>query len=197
MICMAHDVTDRNERERALEELHAATRDLVRADGTRRTVKYAATPDIVPGQHLSVLRDITERERVEQELRESEESLQRLYRITSDPDLSFEEKLSRMLDLGRDRLGVDLGFLTRIAGGEQRIVQARGDHPRLQPGETCSLERVFESGYSTSKDGTGFGPSIVRQVVEAHGWTVDVTEAADGGARFEITGVETAPDDGR
>jgi len=50
-------------------------------------------------------------------------------------------------------------------------------------------ERVFESGYSSSPDGTGFGLAIVREIVDAHGWEVRATESADGGARFEITGV--------
>jgi len=51
-------------------------------------------------------------------------------------------------------------------------------------------EEVFDAGYSTSDRGTGFGLRIVADVVEAHGWTVDVTEGSDGGARFEVTGVE-------
>jgi signal transduction histidine kinase len=53
-------------------------------------------------------------------------------------------------------------------------------------------EQVFEPGYSTATDGTGFGLRIVRQVAQAHGWTVRVTESEVGGARFEITGVEFA-----
>jgi len=48
---------------------------------------------------------------------------------------------------------------------------------------------VFEAGYSTATSGTGFGLSIVDQIVSAHGWTIDVTESEAGGARFEITGV--------
>ena len=48
---------------------------------------------------------------------------------------------------------------------------------------------VFDAGYSTSEDGTGFGLSIVKQVAEAHEWDIRVTEGSDGGARFEITGV--------
>jgi PAS/PAC sensor hybrid histidine kinase (EC 2.7.13.3) len=48
---------------------------------------------------------------------------------------------------------------------------------------------VFQAGYSTADDGTGFGLRIVEQVVDAHGWEIDVTESAQGGARFEITGV--------
>jgi PAS domain S-box-containing protein len=51
---------------------------------------------------------------------------------------------------------------------------------------------VFEVGYTTREGGTGFGLSIVEQIVDAHGWTVSVTESDAGGARFEITGVETA-----
>ena len=51
-------------------------------------------------------------------------------------------------------------------------------------------DTVFEAGYSRSTDGTGFGLSIVERIVDAHGWHVRVTDGADGGARFEITGVE-------
>ena len=50
---------------------------------------------------------------------------------------------------------------------------------------------VFETGYSTRAGGTGFGLSIVTQVAQAHGWSVSVTEGAEGGARFEITGVSS------
>jgi len=54
-------------------------------------------------------------------------------------------------------------------------------------------DTVFERGHTTSEDGTGFGLSIVREIVEAHGWDISVGESTDGGARFEITGVETEP----
>ena len=45
---------------------------------------------------------------------------------------------------------------------------------------------VFESGFSTSTDGSGFGLSIVDGIVTAHDWDVTVTESDAGGARFEI-----------
>ena len=53
-------------------------------------------------------------------------------------------------------------------------------------------ETVFEAGYSTDPQGTGFGLSIVEQVVEAHDLEIAITEGSDGGARFEITGLESA-----
>ncbi|MFC6755817.1 sensor histidine kinase [Halomicroarcula sp. GCM10025894] len=55
-------------------------------------------------------------------------------------------------------------------------------------------DRVFRVGYSTSGEGTGFGLNIVKQVAEAHGWSIRAATSADGGARFEITGVEFVDD---
>jgi signal transduction histidine kinase len=51
---------------------------------------------------------------------------------------------------------------------------------------------VFEAGYTTTEQGTGFGLSIVEQVVEAHGWEISITESAEGGARFEVTDVDVS-----
>ncbi len=51
-------------------------------------------------------------------------------------------------------------------------------------------DRVFEKGYTNTSTGTGIGLSIVRQIVDAHGWSIRLTEGTNGGARFEITGVE-------
>jgi signal transduction histidine kinase len=51
-------------------------------------------------------------------------------------------------------------------------------------------DMVFERGYSSAGDGTGFGLSIVAQIAERNDWQVRVDESDDGGARFEVTGVE-------
>jgi signal transduction histidine kinase len=57
---------------------------------------------------------------------------------------------------------------------------------------TSDPEAVFEAGYSTLDGGTGFGLNIGKQIVDAHGWEILVTEGSEGGARFEVTGVEFA-----
>lgn len=51
-------------------------------------------------------------------------------------------------------------------------------------------EKIFEAGYSSNPEGTGFGFCIVSEIVEAHGWEINLTEGCEGGARFEITGAE-------
>jgi signal transduction histidine kinase len=53
-------------------------------------------------------------------------------------------------------------------------------------------ETVLQAGYSSDADGTGFGLAIVKEIVEAHGWEIRVTESEEGGARFEIAGVDFA-----
>lgn len=48
---------------------------------------------------------------------------------------------------------------------------------------------IFEFGFSTKADGTGFGLSIVSEISANHDWTLTVTEGEDGGARFEFGNV--------
>jgi PAS domain S-box-containing protein len=47
-------------------------------------------------------------------------------------------------------------------------------------------EQVCDPGVTTSDDGIGYGLAIVQRIVEAHGWSLSVTEGATGGARFEV-----------
>jgi PAS domain S-box-containing protein len=45
---------------------------IVRRDGTQRETEYTATANVLPGRHLSILRDVTERTRLERGLREAQ-----------------------------------------------------------------------------------------------------------------------------
>ncbi|MEZ3164208.1 PAS domain S-box protein [Halorubrum sp. RMP-47] len=94
------------------------------------------------------------------------------------------------------RVGQLLGNLFRNAdehGGERVVVGDLSDGFYVEddgPGiDADHRDEVFESGYTTSETGTGFGLSIVQRIAEAHGWEVAVTEGDRGGARFEFTGV--------
>jgi len=51
-------------------------------------------------------------------------------------------------------------------------------------------DEIFDAGHTTSEDGTGFGLAIVSEIVDAHDWNISVTDGTDGGARFEITGID-------
>jgi PAS domain S-box-containing protein len=61
---------------------------IVRDDGEERIIEYAATANIVSGEHLSVLRDVTDRQKRESVIRE-------MYNIISNRNRSFDEKFAR------------------------------------------------------------------------------------------------------
>jgi PAS domain S-box-containing protein len=86
------------------------------------------------------------------------------------------------------RVGL-LGEREAIANGGQRSgFFVEDDGVGIPPDER---DEIFEHGYTTSPEGTGFGLSIVRNIVEAHGWEIRVIAGADGGTRFEISSVDT------
>ncbi len=74
--------------------------------------------------------------------------------------------------------------VTITVGDTENGFYVADDGPGIPEAER---ERVFEAGFSTETDGTGFGLQIVRQVVEAHGWTIGLVASETGGARFEFT----------
>jgi signal transduction histidine kinase len=73
-----------------------------------------------------------------------------------------------------------------LDGDEQGFFVA-DDGPGIPPAER---EKVLRMGYTTDESGSGIGMAIVREVVEAHGWTITVHESDRGGARFDVTGTD-------
>ena len=76
--------------------------------------------------------------------------------------------------------------VTVTVGGLDNGFYVEDDGPGIPEDDR---DEVFDAGYSTNDEGTGFGLSIVKQVVDAHDWEIYVTIGSEGGARFEITGV--------
>jgi PAS domain S-box-containing protein len=101
----------------------------------------------------------------------------------------FENLLRNSVDHGSERVTIDIGSLDGAEWG----FYVEDDGPGIPVDER---EDVFEAGYSTADDGTGFGLHIVDRIVEEHGWSIRITASDSGGARFEITGVETGSTDG-
>ncbi|AUX08432.1 signal transduction histidine kinase [Halalkaliarchaeum desulfuricum] len=111
-----------------------------------------------------------------------------------DATLSVPGKLGEV-DADRERLEDLFANLFRNAvehGGEDvtirvgrtdELIYVADDGPGVTPEER---DEVFEQGYTTSNEGTGFGLAIVKRIAEAHGWDVEMTESRNGGARVDI-----------
>jgi len=93
----------------------------------------------------------------------------------------LENLMRNAVDHGGDDVTVEVGALD---GG----LYVADDGPGIPAEERAD---VFDLGHSTDRSGTGFGLAIVKRIVDAHGWEIEVDRSEAGGARFVITGVET------
>lgn len=103
--------------------------------------------------------------------------------VSSDPDRLrelFENLFQNAVDHGGDDVAVRVGPLDTGFFVEDDGPGFADDH----------VSEVFDHGFTTREDGHGYGLSVVRTIVNAHGWDVVATEAESGGARFEITGID-------
>lgn len=101
--------------------------------------------------------------------------------VTADPErlrTVFENLFRNAIDHAGGGVTVRVGPLDDGSG-----FFVSDDGPGFGDADIGSL---FDYGYTTSKPNTGFGLSIVRDIVRAHDWSIDATTGADGGARFEI-----------
>jgi len=244
-------------------------------DGTVIVAEYAASADILPGKHLSVLRDITERREYERKLSLQKERLSEFAGVLShdlrnptqvakghidilsngtDADeweqhqeaafnaitridhvindvlaISQEDGASRestevaLSDMAEDvwqrvnphgkdpqieqdivvsadedrleRLVTNL-FRNVIEHGDKSAIVAMGTLTERDgfyieddgPGIASEArDQVFEWQHSTKDGGTGIGLKSVKQITEAEGWSVKITDGSLGGARFEFS----------
>lgn len=94
-------------------------------------------------------------------------ALRRMYRITADNERSYEEKVRELLQVGCTYLDVEIGFLTEITEGKQRIVESSGNHGLLQPGESCPLSEAYCRKTIEQKD------ALTVQHASIDGWEND------------------------
>ncbi|WP_339103017.1 histidine kinase N-terminal 7TM domain-containing protein [Haloterrigena salinisoli] len=116
--------------------------------------------------------------------------------ILADPERTtrlFENLFRNSLEHGAERGdGADLEVAVRTLGdsgdGSDAGFYVADDGVGLP---SSQRGRVFEGGYTTDENGTGFGLAIVEEIATAHGWAIEAAESDAGGARFEFTGIET------
>jgi PAS domain S-box-containing protein len=157
---------------------------LVRPDGTQITTQFAATPNVLPGRHLSVLRDVTERKRREEEL----ERYETIVRTAADPiyALDGEGRLTLVNEAfaattGRtveDLIGTPVAdYLSRAdvaanVAHVRELVAGEDPEPVLIQLETPDGLRQYELNVavvgSPPDDGLPATVGVVRDVTDLH-----------------------------
>lgn len=105
------------------------------------------------------------------------------FTVDADPNALqrlFENLFSNSFEHGNDTIVVRVG---RTDDG----FFIEDDGPGIPEDE---WDQVFGLGYSTKDSGDGIGLASVSQIVISHKWDIDLIESPEGGARFEISGVD-------
>jgi PAS domain S-box-containing protein len=149
-----------------------------RKDGTSYWSRLSVTPVADESgavrNYIGIQQDVTERKERERQVEARRDLLKRIYEVTTDPELTFEKKITGLLEAGRDHLDLPYGFLTRIEMEEeeesdiQNIVEALGSHELLQPGESGPLDQSY-CRKTIERD----GPMALTHAAEA-GWADDL-----------------------
>lgn len=105
--------------------------------------------------------------------------------VEADPTMVhqiFENLFRNAVEHGGDGVTVSVGSI-------EDGIYVEDDGAGIPPDKRAD---VFGVGYTETTGGTGLGLSIIKQIVTAHDWEIHLMESADGGARFEISGIEFA-----
>ena len=101
--------------------------------------------------------------------------------VAADPD-RLQELLANLFRNSIEHAGEDVHVRVRPLDFDVGFA-VEDDGPGIPPDER---ETVFDRGFTTAADGTGFGLAIVERIADAHGWSVTVADGERGGARFEF-----------
>jgi len=77
------------------------------------------------------------------QLRESTAVISGLYDVINETDLSFAQKLDRVLKIGTNELGYPIGYITHVEGDSLEILAAVGDHETIQEDAALPLEATY------------------------------------------------------
>jgi diguanylate cyclase (GGDEF)-like protein/PAS domain S-box-containing protein len=84
--------------------------------------------------------DISAQHQAEEALRHSEERLHTLYNVTSQQELSFEEKTTELLTLAAAQFGLDVGVLGQVNEDRYEVIQA------ISPGGVICCGTILSAG---------------------------------------------------
>lgn len=92
---------------------------------------------------ISADTDISAQHAAEEALRHSEERLHALYNTTSQPQLTFEDKTSALLEMGRAQFGLEIGVLACVRGQNYEVRQAQSPEDSIPAGLTLPVSGTY------------------------------------------------------
>ncbi|NEQ66117.1 MAG: PAS domain S-box protein [Symploca sp. SIO2D2] len=183
-------------------ELGQATGELsiIRADGTVREVEYAAKANFLPGQNLSILRDITERKQAEKAWQNSQRFIEQI--ANTSPTLLYIYDLKRDCNIWANSRS------EKFCGCTQTQMQAIGSRLAAEfvyPGDWQQLQELKEA-LKVARDSEVIEREYRMKNAQGewrwlHVWEIVFTRTSDGnpeqilGTAIDITQAKLAKEE--
>ncbi len=138
------------------------------ADGTKKWVRIHGSPKRDNGDVVEIIgsvQDVTERRRLETQLRKNVEALRQLYQLSTDTTLSFADRIDRVLAMTCERLDLRYGFLATVENGHKELIAVQGDHENLTVGDTIELAGTY------CEETIARGSLFAVENADSDGWT--------------------------
>ncbi len=142
---------------------------VLRPNGERRIVEfggYAFKKGVV-----WTLNDITDKRSAEKQLQRNEEAIRKLYEISANTDMSFEEKIESFLKLGTERFKMPNGILTHfdLDNYEYEAIQAysvenKVEINRVLPLNNTLSELAFKEGEAIGFHKQSVAPEFINHM---------------------------------
>lgn len=82
------------------------------------TVSVVRATSDIPAYFIAVIRHIDDRKQAENQSRESEQAIRSLHEATSNPGLTFDQRIQTVLELGCHRFKLPIGIVTGMRNGQ-------------------------------------------------------------------------------
>ncbi|HEY9707194.1 MAG TPA: PAS domain S-box protein, partial [Oculatellaceae cyanobacterium] len=99
--------------------------------------------DSKPIATRSIFRNITKRKQAEQELRESTEIIHSLYEVTTNVQLSFDQRLQQLLEMGCQYFSLDFGIAAQVKGDFCDVFAVQSPNNEVEVGYVYDVRQTF------------------------------------------------------
>ena len=96
-----------------------------------------------PAYFIAVIQPINDRKHAEQQLRDSEQAIRSLLEATSHPELTLDERIQTVLELGCRRFGLPIGLVTETSGDQLKLQHVWAPSTTVDSGMQFPLDQTY------------------------------------------------------
>ena len=140
-----------------------------RKDGERRVVEFGGHK-FARGVIWTLL-DVTDKREAEQNLKRNEEAIRKLYSISADRNLSFEDKVQKILELGTERFRLPTGVVTEfhLPSNTYKAIYGYSTNGKVDINRELPLKGTLSNLILETKNAVGFNnadtaPEFINQI---------------------------------